>query len=50
MLTKLYDYQEITANNIFNRMKRDEIRGAYLGFETGTRKNSYGIICCRSTL
>ena len=38
MLTKLYDYQEITANDIFNRMKQGKIHGAYLGFDTGTGK------------
>ncbi|MDE6946246.1 MAG: DEAD/DEAH box helicase [Anaeroplasmataceae bacterium] len=38
MRTILYDYQEETANDIFNRMVKNEIRGAYLGFETGTGK------------
>ena len=38
MLTKLYDYQEVTSTDIFNRMKDGEITGAYLGFETGTGK------------
>ena len=38
MLTKLYDYQETTANDIFNRMKQGKIHGAYLGFDTGTGK------------
>ena len=38
MLTKLYDYQENTACNIFHRMYTKEIRGAYLGFDTGTGK------------
>lgn len=38
MKTKLYDYQEKTANDIFDRMNRKEIRGAYLGFDTGTGK------------
>ena len=38
MRTKLYDYQETTANNIYERMSDGEIRGAYLGFETGTGK------------
>lgn len=37
MRTKLYDYQEKTANDIFNRMYTDEIRGAYIAFETGVR-------------
>ena len=41
MKTKLYDYQENTATDIFNRMCKNEIRGAYLGFDTGTRKNYY---------
>ena len=35
MLTKLYDYQEETANNIFERIDDGEIKGAYLGFDTG---------------
>lgn len=34
MLTKLYDYQEETANNIFERIDDGEIKGAYLGFDT----------------
>lgn len=34
MRTVLYDYQEITANDIYNRISDNEIRGAYLGFET----------------
>ena len=38
MRTKLYDYQEETANDIFRRMSENEIRGAYLGFDTGTGK------------
>ena len=38
MLTKLYDYQEETANDIFNRINGGEIKGAYLGFDTGTGK------------
>lgn len=38
MLTKLYDYQENTARDIFERIKNREIRGAYLGFDTGTGK------------
>ena len=38
MLTKLYDYQEKTANDIFKRMNSGEIKGAYLGFDTGTGK------------
>ena len=38
MLTKLYDYQEVTSTDIFNRIKNGEITGAYLGFETGTGK------------
>jgi len=38
MLTKLYDYQENTAEDIFKRMKKGEIKGAYLGFDTGTGK------------
>lgn len=38
MKTVLYDYQEKTAKDIFERMEAHEIRGAYLGFETGTGK------------
>ena len=38
MLTRLYDYQESTATDIFNRIENKEITGAYLGFETGTGK------------
>lgn len=38
MFTKLYDYQESTANDIYNRIAKGEIRGAYLGFDTGTGK------------
>lgn len=38
MKTKLYDYQEKTANDIFRRMNNGEIKGAYLGFDTGTGK------------
>lgn len=37
MLTKLYDYQEKTAKDIFERMCDGEIKGAYLGFETRYR-------------
>ena len=35
MKTVLYKYQEETANNIFDRMCKGEIKGAYLGFDTG---------------
>lgn len=35
MFTKLYDYQEKTADDIFNRIRNKEIKGAYLGFDTG---------------
>ena len=38
MKTKLYDYQAKTSEDIFNRIKAREIRGAYLGFDTGTGK------------
>jgi hypothetical protein len=34
MQTKLYDYQEETASDIFNRICDNKIRGAYLGFDT----------------
>ena len=38
MQTKLYDYQEKAANDIFERIETGEIQGAYLGFDTGTGK------------
>ena len=38
MKTKLYDYQKQAADDIYCRMAENEIRGAYLGFETGTGK------------
>ena len=38
MFTKLYDYQENTAKDIFNRIYNKEISGAYLGFDTGVGK------------
>ena len=38
MFTKLYDYQENTAQDIFTRIINNEIKGAYLGFDTGTGK------------
>ena len=38
MKTKLYDYQEKTAKDIFDRIYAREIKGAYLGFDTGTGK------------
>lgn len=38
MKTILYNYQEKTANDIFKRMNSGEIKGAYLGFDTGTGK------------
>lgn len=38
MKTVLYDYQDKTAEDIFNRMNSGEIKGAYLGFDTGTGK------------
>ena len=38
MRTELYDYQKEAADDIFKRMSENEIRGAYLGFETGTGK------------
>ena len=34
MKTKLYDYQEETASDIYKRMLDKEITGAYIGFET----------------
>lgn len=37
MFTKLYDYQEKTANDIFDRINSGEIKGAYLGFDTRHR-------------
>lgn len=38
MKTKLYDYQDKAAGDIVNRMHNLDIKGAYLGFETGTGK------------
>lgn len=38
MKTVLYDYQDKTAEDIYNRMYNKEIKGAYLGFDTGTGK------------
>lgn len=38
MHTLLYDYQEKTANDIYDRMSAGKIKGAYLGFDTGTGK------------
>ena len=38
MKTVLYEYQEKTANDIFERIASEEIKGAYLGFDTGTGK------------
>ena len=38
MKTVLYEYQEKTANDIFKRIASEEIKGAYLGFDTGTGK------------
>ena len=38
MKTLLYKYQDDTATDIFNRMSEGDIKGAYLGFDTGTGK------------
>ena len=38
MQTILYDYQETTSKDIFKRISKGEIKGAYLGFDTGTGK------------
>lgn len=38
MQTKLYDYQEKTATDIFERINNGEIKGAYIGFEVGAGK------------
>lgn len=38
MKTVLYDYQKNTAFDVFTRISNCEIRGAYLGFDTGTGK------------
>ena len=38
MQTKLYDYQEKTAMDIFERISNGEITGAYIGFEVGAGK------------
>lgn len=48
MKKSLYDYQEETASDIFNRMNSKEIKGAYLGFNTRYRKNNYIFISCRT--
>lgn len=45
MRTKLYDYQDKTAEDIYNRMCNKELKGAYLGFQTGVRENSNIVIC-----
>ena len=34
MRTELYDYQEKTASDIFDRISKHIIKGAYIGFET----------------
>lgn len=38
MYTKLYDYQETTANDIASRMLKGEITGAYIAYQTGCGK------------
>ena len=38
MRTTLYDYQEVTANDIYDRMESNEIHGAYIAYETGCGK------------
>ena len=38
MKTILYEKKEKTASDIFNRIDAGEIKGAYLGFDTGTGK------------
>ena len=38
MKTLLYKYQDDTATDIFNRIYNGTIKGAYLGFDTGTGK------------
>ena len=38
MNTILYDYQEKTSRDIFNRICNSEIRGAYIAYETGVGK------------
>lgn len=47
MKTTLYDYQEKTANDIYNRMAKGEIRGAYIAYQTRRWKNSYFSSCGR---
>lgn len=37
MRTILYDYQENTSSDIFERINTGKIKGAYLGFETRCR-------------
>lgn len=46
MKTDLYVYQRVTADDIFLKMNTTEQRGAYLGFDTGTRKNCDLPFCC----
>lgn len=38
MRTKLYDYQEETASDIYNRISNGELTGAYIAYETGVGK------------
>ena len=38
MFTKLYDYQDETAEDIFRRIGSNEIKGAYIAFDTGVGK------------
>lgn len=38
MYTKLYDYQEETANDIYTRMTKGDITGAYIAYQTGCGK------------
>lgn len=50
MRTKLYDYQENTAKDIYNRMSEGELTGAYIGYETGVRENRHVSFCRRTPL
>lgn len=50
MYTKLYDYQEKTAKDIFERIENGEIKGAYLGFDTRYRKDSNFFISSRKII
>lgn len=50
MLTKLYDYQEKTSNDIFNRIIEGEIIGAYIGYDTRYGKDNNFVVYCRKII